>query len=496
MLLHTLGMKLLASRFGRWAMLLLLQICVASALNQSATANQLNDFATKFWAWRSETAPITSDDLPRTAVIRPSGWAPNVSSVAFIQQERIYEGFVAELRAIRGNTSAFRDWTSSDQTDYWALTSALNRVYWELYILVPMARDPGYYLQQSYGSVWDCLVTTRDGWREASVHRCLLPRLSQIPSTLDHGTQNLHAGYPTSGLGELYLQSVTFDNTTGSSPLGGQMIASAEAVISSADPPLTQATADTLRRAAQDSAVALGRFTSFVAARCSTWTGNSSIGEARYSWFLRHVSFLTYSTGELVDIGRQQLARAETMLQIQKRRNDATGVPPTVPLAKDLPSQINATVASSRYVRNFLEKNSLLHFPAWFNSDQGYTVEAIPPWLAPFDYSSLGEEDDFTSASESRAGYSFQRYVPSPRHGLPFFLDSMARDARPVVVHEGIPGHWTQFRWSWRNQREARRHWLDSTANEGLAYYFEETLLQARNKPPTHTQLCIYPRNS
>jgi uncharacterized protein (DUF885 family) len=48
-----------------------------------------------------------------------------------------------------------------------------------------------------------------------------------------------------------------------------------------------------------------------------------------------------------------------------------------------------------------------------------------------------------------------------------------------VIVHEGIPGHWAQFSLSWRNPREARRHWLDSVANEGLAFYFEETVLQA-----------------
>ena len=157
----------------------------------------------------------------------------------------------------------------------------------------------------------------------------------------------------------------------------------------------------------------------------------------------------------------------------------------------------------------------MLTLPDWFG-DGGYKVEGIPSWLQPFGYGSVGEEDDFTSKRES--GLSFIRYIPTPtkghdhfldrhdpypnRHsaphvGLPFFLDSMARDPRPVIVHEGIPGHWTQFRYSWRNPREARRHWLDSMPNEGipypepnpnkkphsesnvgLAYYFEEVILE------------------
>ena len=47
------------------------------------------------------------------------------------------------------------------------------------------------------------------------------------------------------------------------------------------------------------------------------------------------------------------------------------------------------------------------------------------------------------------------------------------------MVHEGLPGHWLQFSSSWRNPREPRRHWLDSIANEGLAFYFEDVMLQA-----------------
>ena len=36
----------------------------------------------RWWVYRSATAPITSDDLPRTAVVRPDRWAPNVTSKA------------------------------------------------------------------------------------------------------------------------------------------------------------------------------------------------------------------------------------------------------------------------------------------------------------------------------------------------------------------------------------------------------------------------------
>ena len=71
-----------------------------AALHSRNTTSSLNAFATSFWAWRSITAPITSDDLPRTAVIRPPGWAPNVSHGSLLEQQVDYELFVHQVRGV------------------------------------------------------------------------------------------------------------------------------------------------------------------------------------------------------------------------------------------------------------------------------------------------------------------------------------------------------------------------------------------------------------
>ena len=85
-------------------------IAIANAHDNNNTTTieqQLNAFALKFWEWRSIHAPITSDDLPRTAVVRPDGWgAVNVSASGLLQQQLEYEDFVAELAQIRDTTNA------------------------------------------------------------------------------------------------------------------------------------------------------------------------------------------------------------------------------------------------------------------------------------------------------------------------------------------------------------------------------------------------------
>ncbi len=70
---------------------------------------------------------------------------------------------------------------------------------------------------------------------------------------------------------------------------------------------------------------------------------------------------------------------------------------------------------------------------------------------------------------------------------------STAHDPRPILVHEGVPGHYFQLCLGWHNPDPIRRHYYDSGANEGLGFYAEEMMLQAGlfdDNP--HTRETIY----
>ena len=192
-----------------------------------------------------------------------------------------------------------------------------------------------------------------------------------------------------------------------------------QAVSSSCHPPLSTIISHALSSAAIEAGKALTTFTNYVTTSQKSWSTNASIGEANYLWYLRHVSFVNYTVDELRDIGRQQLARANVMLAMEKRKNDINKVGPLPKIATSLSEQINATKASSIYVRTFLNQSNLFQFPAWFGNDEEaeYKVAAIPACLAPFTYSALGEEDDFTTSKESSqmGGFGFVRYVPDKK---------------------------------------------------------------------------------
>ena len=65
--------------------------------------------------------------------------------------------------------------------------------------------------------------------------------------------------------------------------------------------------------------------------------------------------------------------------------------------------------------------------------------------------------------------------VPASGPDLPYFYAANAHDPRAGIVHEGV--HHQQLALSWRHPRPVRRHYTDSTANEGIAFYNEELVL-------------------
>src|SRR5207237_1542155 len=98
---------------------------------------------------------------------------------------------------------------------------------------------------------------------------------------------------------------------------------------------------------------------------------------------------------------------------------------------------------------------------------------------------------DFTSVS--RLPDNGCLYVTEPSQKAGYFLFAAAQDPRPIIVHEGIPGHYFQLCLSWKHEDPIRRHYYDSGANEGIGFYAEEMMLQnGLFDDSTHTREIIY----
>ena len=198
-------------------------------------------------------------------------------------------------------------------------------------------------------------------------------------------------------------------------------------------------------------------------------TADTTVGRDAYVRFLREVALVPYTPDEIVTMGRQEWERAVAFEALEQGRNRAL---PQLPIFPNASTQVTTAAFQEQAIRQFLEREGLLTVPAGVRH---YRNHLLPPYLAPLAF--LGVTDDLTGPTRlTDDGVS---YIREPRADLPYFYLSTARDPRPIIVHEGVPGHYLQLVLSWAHENPIRRHYYDSGANEGIGFYAEEMMLQA-----------------
>jgi hypothetical protein len=185
--------------------------------------------------------------------------------------------------------------------------------------------------------------------------------------------------------------------------------------------------------------------------------------------FLRRVALVPFAPEELVAMARQDWARSVAFETYERQRNAAL---PQLDLFPSLDAQLTREAADEGRVRTWLQERGILSVPGWLRH---YRTAPVPAYVAPL--SGWGVDDDLTSAS--RLGEDATSYRPAPSPGLGYFYLATAKDPRPLMVHEGIPGHYMQLALAWAHEDPIRRHYYDSNSNEGIGFYAEEMMLQA-----------------
>ena len=202
------------------------------------------------------------------------------------------------------------------------------------------------------------------------------------------------------------------------------------------------------------------------------------VGPDKYQWFLREVACVPLSIAEIEATGRREYDRAVWLELVHRNRNREV---PEPPLAASAESQARAEDAAEAGVRRFYEREGLLSQPPGLGR---YLARPMPAYLEPLRF--LGVADELTGPG--RLTDNGVSYVPEPGPHLPYFYAANARDPRAGIIHEGV--HYQQLALSWRNPRPVRRHYYDSGANEGIAFYNEELMLAAgllEDAPHTRT---------
>jgi uncharacterized protein (DUF885 family) len=432
---------------------LLLILCACAGW---AHADSLSQLSENFWAWRALEQPFSEDDMPR--IERPADFVVNWTLPLVEQRRQQLATFEQRWKDLTPGADA----PVQEQVDYRLVGSALARVRWELDIEQGWKRNPEFYVDQTLGAMYILLLPPPPF--SAERQRQIISRLESVPATLRSARENL-----TDMRQPFALLAIDALND-----LPDRMRKMQTALA----PQLTGESNAALAKEAAAAVAALTDYRAWLQQRLPAMRKDTAIGRENYIFFLRNVALLPYSPEQLLAMSQQELSRSFAFEAYEQTRDAGL---PSLALLPTQAAQMEREKADEEEIRDLLSRQHLLTVPAWLKH---YRNLPLPDYVAPFE--SLGVTDDLTGPSRlNQDGTSYIR-IPSPNLG--FFNLSTARDPRPIIVHEGVPGHYFQLALGWANPDPIRRHYYDSGANEGIGFYAEEMMLQAGlfdNKPRT-----------
>jgi uncharacterized protein (DUF885 family) len=431
------------------------------AQNTVARADTVGQLSDRFWQWRAQEQPFSPDDIPR--IQRPAGFTVDWSPTTITQRIRQLEEFEQQWK----NLAPAPQTAIYDQVDYRLLGSAIARVRWELAINQEWQRNPEFYVDQTLGSVY-VLLLPPPPFAEARQQEIIL-RLQQIPATLENAKKNL------TDLRQPFVQ-LAIDSLD----LISARCEKSEKALGTL---FTSTNRDALHKATAAAVAALVQYRAWLTTKLPGARKDTAIGRDNYIFFLRNVALLPYSPEQLLAMGQQEWNRSVAFEVYQQNRVAGAA---QVPLFANAEAQIAAEKAAEEKVRAFMVEQKILTVPEWM---QHYRNLLLPAYLEPLQ--DLGVTDDLTGPD--RLNQDGTSYIRAPSANLGFFNLSTAHDPRPILVHEGVPGHYFQLCLGWHTSDPIRRHYYDSGANEGLGFYAEEMMLQAGffdDNP--HTRETIY----
>ncbi|HEX5704351.1 MAG TPA: DUF885 family protein [Pyrinomonadaceae bacterium] len=412
----------------------------------TSTYDQLQQLAEEFWVWRAANQPISSDDIPR--IERPDGWTPDWSRTAIERRRTEAADFANRHQGISASA-----WPVPQQVDYRLIGSAIARVHWELNVTRGQETNPGFYVEQTLGLLFQSVLTPPPFTEARS--RDIIRYLQSFSGTVTAAKENL-AGKAVKPFALAALEKLV-DARSRLTKVGTEL-----------GPFLSGVDRSEFDQSVMDAITALESLHDWLTAELDGMTEETAVGREAYIYFLKHVALMPFTPEQLLVMGASEWERSVTFESLEQTRN---GGEPELDLFPDQATQMAQEEFWEGEARRFLEAKNILTVPSWMKH---YRNLPLPSYIAPLGF--MGVTDDLTS--DTRLEEDGVSYIKPPSPDLDYFSLSIAKDPRPLIVHEGVPGHYFQMTLSWAHENKIRRRYYDSGANEGIGFYAEEMMLQ------------------
>ena len=424
--------------------------------NVIAAAAALHKIADDYYAWRNENYPVRSSDVGlHTWDDRLTDYSP--AQIA-TRAQRV-RSLLEKVRAMKTD-----NWPKDERMDQILFRVQLEDVDFGNRVLKFEQTNPQVYTGECTTAIFSLLKKEYDTPRKRAL--AATARLKQMPALLKQGLSNLQN--PVKLYAQLAIQSARSIDPL----LNNSMMA--------LDVDLGPNEHDDLVKARDSALAAIHDYADQLEKRLPKMVDFTPMGEANYNYYLKHVLLLPLNGAEVEMIGRAELARyraLEALLPDPKLADPdpkrAANIPP------DQASFLKAYESREADMINFLKANNLV---------------TLPDYLGPFQIRQLPEAFKPTSPGgfmnppgvydkDPTGFYFIPTYNPESKN---FYIRAAIEDPRPILGHEGIPGHFLQLSIANHLSDEIRRQHEDTVFIEGWALYGEEMLMRTG----------LYPNNS
>jgi len=400
--------------------------------------------AREYYDWRNRNDPVTSSDQGLHT------WDDALSDPAgFPERRRHVEAVLAEVKALQT-----QGWNKDDRVDAILLRAQLEGDALDGRVLQAEESKPGKYVDECSSAVFSLLKKEYAPARTRALSAT--QRLRKMPAFLEQAKKNLTR--PVALYARLAVESAR----------GGDRLYTDSLMTLARD--LSGGERDALVQARDGALAALHGFASWLEERIPQMAAWAPMGRAHYEEYLHRVYLLPIDADQLAMLGVAELNRYRGLESLLA---DPAMASPDPARAAHVPADQQAFLAAyqarEKEMIEFLRQRRLV---------------TLPPYLGPFTIRELPEAFKPTSPGgfmnppglydRDPEGFYF---IPSynPKSGN-FYIRAAIEDPRPILGHEGIPGHFLQISIANHLQDEIRRQHGDGVFVEGWALYGEEML--------------------
>ena len=409
------------------------------------TPTELHTLANDYYDWRNHNYPVGASDQGLHT------WDDQLAdySAAAIAKRQAHVHEVAEkVRAVDT-----KGWSKDDTIDAILFRSQVERDEFGDRVLRREVSDPQVYVREASDGIFSLL---KKEYAPPEVRaRAATKRLQQVPQLVESAKKNLTE--PVRLYAELAIDSA-------------RSVDSLFDTIDTLAAGLSPAEKDELAAAKKNAARAMHDYADWLESRLPSMKSWKPIGKANYEFMLRNILLLPLNSDEVDQLGRTELARyraLEAMLKDPAMADPdprrAAGIP------KDQQEFLARYQSREEEMIRFLKENRLLTLPDYLGP---FLIRQLPDAFKPTSPGGFMNPPGLYDRDAS-GFYFIPTSNPQSRN---FYIRAAIEDPRPILGHEGIPGHFVQISIANHLKDEIRRQQGDSVFIEGWALYGEEML--------------------